>query len=197
MSEQLWQACETNDLPALALALETHHVDERSPNEAYTPLMVAANRGHVEAVEYLITRGADINVQSDGGETPLMLGARADVAVVARLLAAGANPNQVSGGGNSALMEAAYPGNIAVVSMLLRAGANPNHTNQFQESALLVGSMSRGNVATIQALLDAGADPSHRDCDDVSAADLAKKHSNLPVYNLLTSRSGDVLHVGA
>jgi ankyrin repeat protein len=126
-----------------------------------------------------------------------MLGARADAAVVARLLAAGANPNQVSGGGNSALMEAAYPGNLAVVSMLLRAGANPNHTNQFQESALLVGSMSRGNVATIQALLDAGADPSQRDCDDVSAADLAKKHSNLPVYNLLTSRGGDVLHIGA
>ena len=39
--------------------------------EGVTPLHLAADRGHTEVVELLITKGAEVNAQSDGGNTPL------------------------------------------------------------------------------------------------------------------------------
>lgn len=185
----LWFACETDDLPLLIEVLGTATVDERSPNEAYTPLMVAANRSSLRVVDYLIRQGADINAQSDGGETALMLAARANtpqaaVDTMTLLLAAGADPNLVSGGGNSALMEAAYTGNTDAIDLLVQAGANVNHTNQYGETALLVGALKMGSVDAIKALLAAGSDPNHEDKDGATAADVARQH-NTAVYNFL------------
>jgi len=186
----LWYACETDDLPLLLEALTTNAVDERSPNEAYTPLMVAANHASLRVVDYLIRKGADVNAQSDGGETALMLAARgtdeqAVVNTTHLLLAAGANPNLVSGGGNSALMEAAYSGHAAVIKLLIEAGAQVNHENQYNETALFVGSLRRGTVEAVAALLAAGADPKHEDKDGSRAADVAAKN-NAAVYAFLS-----------
>jgi ankyrin repeat protein len=187
----LWFACETDDLPLLIEALATATVDERSPNEAYTPLMVAANRSSLRVVDYLIRQGADVNAQSDGGETALMLAARAKdeqaaVNTMTLLLAAAADPNLVSGGGNSPLMEAAYAGHATAILLLVQAGANVNHTNQYGETALLVGSLKMGTVAAVKALLAAGSDPKHEDKDGVTAADVARQH-NSAVYEFLAA----------
>jgi ankyrin repeat protein len=186
----LWYACETDDLALLVEALTTNAVDERSPNEAYTPLMVAANHASLRVVDYLIRKGADVNAQSDGGETALMLAARgmdeqAVVNTTHLLLAAGANPNLVSGGGNSVLMEAAYSGHAAVIKLLIEAGAQVNHENQYNETALFVGSLRRGTVEAVAALLAAGADPNHEDKDGSRAADVAAKN-NAAVYAFLS-----------
>ena len=187
----LWFACETDDLSLLIEALGTATVDERSPNEAYTPLMVAANRSSLRVVDYLIRQGAEINAQSDGGETALMLAARAQdeqaaVNTMTLLLAAGADPNLVSGGGNSTLMEAAYAGHAAAIVLLVQANANVNHTNQYGETALLVGALKMGSVDAIRALLAAGSDPNHEDKDGATAADVARQH-NTAVYKFLTA----------
>ena len=187
----LWVACETDDLPLLIDTLTTAAVDERSPNEAYTPLMVAANRSSLRVVDYLIRQGADVNAQSDGGETALMLAARAKdeqaaVNTMTLLLAAGADPNVVSGGGNSPLMEAAYSGHAAAILLLVQAGSNVNHTNQYGETALLVGSLKMGTVAAVKALLAAGSDPKHEDKDGATAADVARQH-NPAVYDFLAA----------
>jgi ankyrin repeat protein len=193
----LWVACETDDLPLLIEALSSTTVDERSPNEAYTPLMVAANRSSLRVVDYLIRQGADINAQSDGGETALMLAARAKdeqaaVNTMTLLLAAGADPNLVSGGGNSPLMEAAYSGHAAAIVLLVHANANVNHTNQYGETALLVGALKMGTVAAIKALLAAGSDPKHEDKDGATAADVARQH-NPAVYEFLTGQETVVI----
>jgi ankyrin repeat protein len=186
----LWYACETDDLILLIEALKTHAVDERSPNEAYTPLMVAANHASLRLVDYLIRQGANVNAQTDGGETALMVAARhtdpnAVKNTMTLLLAAGADPNLVSGGGNSALMEAAYSGHAPAITLLVEAGAQVNHANQYKETALFVGSLKLGSVAAIQALLTAGADPTLEDKDGTRAVDVAAKH-NPAVYALLS-----------
>jgi uncharacterized protein len=36
-----------------------------------TPLLIAVQRGHAEAVDFLLTHGADANVADSGGTTPL------------------------------------------------------------------------------------------------------------------------------
>jgi len=186
----LWYSCETDDLPLLIEALKTHTVDERSPNEAYTPLMVAANHASLRLVDYLIRQGANVNAQTDGGETALMVAARhtdpeAVKNTMTLLLAAGGDPNLASGGGNTALMEAAYSGHTAAVTLLLEAGAQVNYANQYKETALFVGSLRHGSVAAIQALLAAGADPTLEDKDGAQAVDVAAKH-NPAIYAFLS-----------
>jgi ankyrin repeat protein len=186
MPSILWIACETNDLAMLQEALKANTVDQRSPNQSYTPLMVAANRNHLQLVDYLIRAGADVNARSESGETALMLAARSSNSLgvyqtVTLLISAGANPNLVSDGGNSPLMEAAYSGHANALGLLIESGANINHTNKYLETALLVGSLSHGTVAAVKTLIDAGANLRHRDCDGATAIDLAQKN-NTAIY---------------
>jgi len=59
-------------------------------NEHLTPLMLAAQRGHVGAVKLLLDVGADVNVKSSLGSTALMLSCKRNhVSVVHVLVAAG------------------------------------------------------------------------------------------------------------
>lgn len=177
-----------DDLPGLSDALTTADVNARSPNENYTPLMVAANYGRLAIVNYLLDKGADINATSDGGETALILASRPNSSdsdlVVQKLLAAGADPNKVSGGGNTPLMEAAYGGDAELVKILLAAGADPHAQNQYNETALSVGCMKNGTVGVVSELLKAGANLFHKDVDGLTPLDLSIKtgNSDLRIY---------------
>jgi len=192
----LWRACETRDLPLLMENLTPENMEERSPNEAYTPLMVCANYCAPDLVSFLLEKGAKVNAQSDGGMTALMLAMNPNEAeapiVVTRLLAGGADVNIVSGGGNSALMEAAHLGNTEILDMLLKAGAAVNHTNQFGESALMTASMSRGKVTVVEMLLAAGANAALADVDGLTAPMLSVKYRNKEIYEFYKARGLNV-----
>ena len=61
-------------------------VDEVNIDSELTPLMAAADRGHADIVELLVSHGANIETQSKNGLTPLMLAANRDRVQVVRLL---------------------------------------------------------------------------------------------------------------
>ncbi|MEM8600654.1 MAG: ankyrin repeat domain-containing protein [Bacteroidota bacterium] len=124
------------DAEALAVALETAD-DVDLPENFRSPLMFAAQGGHVEAVEVLLAAGADVNaVAGRPGpmyrpemtlDTPLHIAAEAGrEAVVDVLLAAGADLAAENAYGTSPLVAAVYGANPAVVQRLLDAGADPD-----------------------------------------------------------------------
>ena len=104
------------------------------PNAAgETPLMMAALRGMLPAIEQLVARGAEIN---RSGWTPLHYAASGPSAdAVKALLARGAQVDAASPNGSTALMMAARYGSEDAVFALVNAKADVKARNQLNLSA--------------------------------------------------------------
>lgn len=107
-------------------------VDETNA-QGETPLMIAAIRGSLPAVQALVKRGAAINRP---GWTPLHYACSGpDNGVAAFLIAQGAELNARSENGTTPLMMAARYGNGDLVPLLLKAGAEPRAANEQELTA--------------------------------------------------------------
>jgi ankyrin repeat protein len=111
---------------AWPIALGNEGESLEDPDE--TPLMQAADKGDLQAVQLALAAKADLNARDQDGQTALIHACRnpqASPALVKALLAAGADPNVRSRNDYSALAWATARGNNAVVQLLRRAGAKP------------------------------------------------------------------------
>ena len=78
LNEQAWVAAGSNSLATLASLLDSEGYDvnwRNEKNNQLTALAIACERGHATCVDMLISKGADLNLPSMGGLTPLMLAA--------------------------------------------------------------------------------------------------------------------------
>ena len=120
--------------PSLVEAEEAWAVDEgRSASLVWpgraTPLIRAAEAGHLDIVDVLLGAGAGVDgqCQCETGESALWAAvANGRVGVAARLLEAGADPNCSSDSGTTALHIAVYRGRQDLVDLLQGAGADPD-----------------------------------------------------------------------
>lgn len=126
-----------------------------------TVLHSAAYGGAREIVELMITRGADVNVKTKEGITPINLAAsRGHTNVVCYLLDHKADPEDLCKQSGNALMAAARSGRSAeTVELLLKRKVNVNATSpEFPYCTALQAAAWSADGATIKALLAAGAD---------------------------------------
>ncbi len=95
-------------------------------HDGWTPLHLAAHFGQVEAIDWLLRRGAPVGARSanDLANTPLHAAAAGRRRrVVEILLEAGADPNAPDSGGFTGLHLAAQNGDLDMAQALLRFGA--------------------------------------------------------------------------
>ena len=145
--EALVESVMGDDVTSAAFLLDSG-VDINTPGLKLNPLQTAANETNLEMVEFLLTRGADINAPAypDGGRTALQsaLGCDAPLEIAGLLLDKGANifapPALVRG---VTALEAVCHGwslsnedSIALCNRLLDAGAPVNRPNGEPSSAL-------------------------------------------------------------
>lgn len=110
-----------------------------------TPLMVAAQYGHMQTIEWLIAGGADVNVATENMNTPLMVAsAFGHLECANKLIEAGAQVNKCNIFGWKALHFAVHGGYADIVIALFKAGArdslaihstNPDNTNPKSKTA--------------------------------------------------------------
>jgi len=131
----LQMALREGSMQALEQLLKDPRLDVNTPNaNGETPLMLAAIKGQLTAVQLLVRRGARINKE---GWSPLHYACSGpDEGVSAWLLAQGAELDARSPNGSTPLMMAAGYGALDLPAALLKAGADVNLRNAQGLSAL-------------------------------------------------------------
>ena len=125
-----------------------------------SPVADAAMRGDAEAVETLITQGADVNVPQGDGMTALHWAAeRADADLVRILLDAGADVAPVTRIGDyTPLHLAAKAGSAGAVEALLEAGSDPHAATATGAVTAMHFAAGAGSADAIASLARHGAD---------------------------------------
>ena len=110
-----------------------------------TPLGIAAERGHIDVVMFLIENGADVNITDANGNTPLIfiINKTGDLKIVKRLLEKGAAVNTQNHTGETALMYAAWRGHSDIVRLLLENRADASLKNGQGDTALRLAESKR------------------------------------------------------
>lgn len=187
VSRDFYQAFLQGNLPlADMLIQQSADVNCRNCGDR-TPLILKIGYGDLEAVRWIIARGADVNLVGPnsyyGPMSPLMAASRGSSwakEIVLTLLQSGANPNWQDLDGNTPFMiwssrDMLADYKIEGMAVMLSKGANINATNKLGHTALMAAIAGRYDCApqTVQFLLSRGADTSLKTVDGKTAATVA------------------------
>lgn len=161
-------------------------------NSGYTPLMLAAAKGHADVCRILIKYGADVNrvdKSVEDGETVLMLAAeRGHTDVCALLLDNGADTACISREGCNALHLA---GNASIADMLVKAGLPVDSRTDVKDETPLHCAAAAGLPDVCEALIRMGADVNAVSGTDRTALLWAVEAGNEQVVKLLLDNGAD------
>ncbi|XP_015120124.1 ankyrin repeat and KH domain-containing protein 1 isoform X6 [Diachasma alloeum] len=170
-------------------------VDSETDSNHDTALTLACAGGHEELVEFLLSRGADIEHRDKKGFTPLILAATAGhQKVVEILLNHGADIEaQSERTKDTPLSLACSGGRFEVVELLLTRGANKEHRNVSDYTPLSLAA-SGGYVNIIKLLLSHGAEINSRTGSKlgISPLMLAAMNGHTAAVKLLLDMGSDI-----
>lgn len=180
----LYSAAEMGDLQFVRQLLELG----ANPHREFTgetALHKAAARDHLDIVELLIQRGADVNAEECDGNTPLsvakslecvelllaagadihaqdlcgveLIGQHRDLEIIERLRAAGGTLDALGGSFGTLLMSAAQEGNVELVNHLLQQKVDANAPTDLGLTPLMAAA-ERGHIEVMRRLIEAGVD---------------------------------------
>ncbi len=143
-----------------------------------TPLIVAAEAGDLERVEYLLEQDVRVDAEDDCQWTAMMRAAAGGYSeILVLLLDHGAEIDHREKTGYTALMGAAVNNRPDTARILLERGADPDiQETENGQTALMWGVRNR-NPEVVKLLLSAGADTTLVNHDGETAKDLALKAS--------------------
>ena len=167
-------ALQTMEMPLLN---GTAHVN---PDSLYgwTPLHMAAHKGHFKVFEYIAEHVSDLNVQTSDGSTPLHLAASEGHFEIVRYIVGIVNDkNPVNAEGNTPLHETAKKGHLEIYKCIADQvdKKNPIYKNPVNNEGTtpLHEAARKGHIGICKLILDYGVDPHVKNNAMHSALDLA------------------------
>lgn len=129
-------------------------LDMRAENDNQAQCIhMAACRGSIPCVEFLLNAGIPIESTDAGGCTPLLVTAKNGHAPLAiYLINKGANVRHIDNEGDTVLHWAAYTGQTDLVQLLMRFGLNPAQLDSFDQTPLH-NACVRGSINCVRELL--------------------------------------------
>lgn len=146
-----------------------HHIQRSRDGrhgDGATPLHCAAEQGHLDVVELLISGQADVRAQNRLGESACLLAARNGHTDVVHAVARGVN--LVAKGGQHPLHPAAEQGNLQLAWVLFEHRADVNVQDHDGASPLMLASRN-GRVDMVRQLVAHAADVHLEDADGRTA----------------------------
>lgn len=154
----------------------------------YTPLHKAAYNGHVEIVEYLISKGADLNARSNSGSTPLHGAAfHGHPEAVRTLIEKGAEIDIKNNGGYTPFLGACAGGRFDAASLLIEHGADINALTADSNSALQ-NALWNNNQDLVKILVEKGADVDRLNQQGISPLYFAVAYRDEEISDLLIDK---------
>ena len=189
-SNHFYQAIRNNDLAVLRVLLKTADVNTKDKRGS-TPLMYAAAIGSIDAMNMLVSAGAEVNEKNALDATALHWCA-GDLAKVRLLVSKGADVNARSKPGRTPLIiAAAHDGASEIVRVLLNKGADISARDSAMVNALAAAA-DANDTATVRLLIEIGATVSTKDPSTGMALMSAAGHGNVEVVRLLLAKGADV-----
>jgi ankyrin repeat protein len=160
-----------------------------------TPMHWAADLGLVPVAEVLLAQGANVNVATDRGWTPLLHAVHQNRReMVIWLLQQRAEVNvQTSDKVTPLMLAAGFAYDEDLIARLLAAGASVNQQDQMGYTPLLLAAGVPGCVKGAELLLQAGAKVNVQEgFSGFSALHYAAARANLPLVQLLVAKGAGV-----
>ena len=162
-----------------------------------TALYFAAQNGHTEIVEWLASKGANIDVKGSNGMTAFFVSVlKGRIEAALALQKHGAKTNITDSDGSLPVHVAAQSGNVDMLKLMPSNNVNITTDNQYKLTPLWLACLN-GHLDAVKFLLENGADPNLSRLDNgVSPVCIAmsEKHINI-VKQLLGKDSIDLTSV--
>ncbi|MEW6351666.1 MAG: ankyrin repeat domain-containing protein [Thermodesulfobacteriota bacterium] len=189
----LWIAALTGDTQELQRFIDAGADVNARDGQGWTPLMNAAQKGHVEAVKLLLDKGANPAAERCGRSAAVeAVVSGGSPEIVALLVDRGLGVVPNSGTQQWPLLASACKwGRVEAVKLLLAKGAEVNQRGPGGTSPLMVA-CSEGQTEAAKVLLDNGADVNQRDAEGRTALISATLRGELEAVKLLLGNGADV-----
>jgi cytohesin len=160
----------------------------------YFVVIDAINRGDLNRIKELVSKGADVNARV-GGVTPLLYAAvRGQKEIAEFLISKGSDVNvedDLDEGGRTALMHATLNGHVEIVDLLISKGADIDAKSREGKTALLYALWNKKKEITSLLILR-GADINAKDKLGNTPLIYALIHKETEIARLLISKGADV-----
>ncbi|XP_063436893.1 ankyrin repeat domain-containing protein 50-like [Mytilus trossulus] len=160
----------------------------------WTPLMLAARRGHLEVVTYLVTHGSQLEATDTmGRRTPLMLAAEwGHLEVVTYLVTQGGQLDATdTRAGRTPLMLAAVRGHLEVVTYLVTHGSQLDATSKWGRTPLMLAAVE-GHLEVVTYLVTHGSQLDATDVGGITPLMLAAEGGHLEVVTYLVTQGSQL-----
>ncbi|MFW6264183.1 MAG: ankyrin repeat domain-containing protein [Cyanobacteriota bacterium] len=158
----------------------------------FSPLMLAAAKGHTNVVQMLLETG-DYAEADQSVYDAFMTGVCAGHLETVRLLVqTGVNLNQVTWDCGSALHYATDEGYLAIATLLLEAGAQVNLVNPLTAKTPLIHAVAQGHLDITRLLLESGADVEAKDKEGKTPLMIAAAKGYAEIARLLIESGADI-----
>ncbi|GIY33491.1 hypothetical protein CEXT_536251 [Caerostris extrusa] len=127
------------------------NIDASVTMGGFTSLHIAAERGHTDLVNFLLTKNANVRSKSDERYEPLHLASmNGEADIVRSLLSKGADSNAETLDGRTPLSFAAEMGRTTISELLVEHKANVNVADKTTQYSPLILSVKTGNLAMVK-----------------------------------------------
>ncbi|XP_048257612.1 ankyrin-2-like isoform X2 [Haliotis rufescens] len=184
-------ACEGGNKAIVQYLVSPSNINTRGRN-GFTPIMIAAVKGHQSVFDLLVSKQADLTLVNNNGDSLLHVACQGGNKAIAQHLVSPSNINARGQNGYTPIMIAALKGHQSVFDLLVSKQADLTLVNNNGDSLLHVACQG-GNKAIVQYLVS----PTNIDTrgrNGFTPIMIAAVSGHQSVFDLLISRNADLTH---